>query len=415
MTLLLKNAHVIDKNSPAHAQKVDLLIEDGLISSLDGGDAKETVDLKGKFVSYGWFDLNAHFNDPGYEHRENLATGIGVASQGGFTDVCLTPQTYPCIETKSDVAYLKKNSDVVDIHVGAALSEGMKGENLNEMLDLFDAGASLFSEGDLPIWNAELLLKALQYTQGINAPVVQNPQDKHLSSDTYMHEGKSSTNLGLRGEPSLSEELMIRRDLDILRYAGGSIHFSRVSSRGGVSLIREAKKEGLQITCDVGIHHLLFDDAFIADFDTNFKVIPHYRSDDDKKALIEGLLDGTVDAICSNHRPLDQESKQLEFDLAEPGTISLQTFYPCLLSLQSQVPIENLVEVMVNGARRVLNMQPRSISPNTEAKLTVLDPNERWIFNGDTNLSKSANSPFFGKTLLGRVIGTVNRTYVNLN
>ena len=210
MSLLLKNVHVIDLNSPSHRKESNILIEKGLITSLNGGPATKEFDLKGKYVSVGWLDLNAHFSDPGNEHREDLDSGSKLAVAGGFTDVCLSPDTEPPIESKSDVNYLRKrSSDSLDIHVHASVSEGLEGKNLTEMLDLYEAGSVAFSEGDKAIWNAELLLKALQYTKGIGVPVFQNPRDLHLSANTHMHEGVFSTNLGLRGEPSLSEELVI--------------------------------------------------------------------------------------------------------------------------------------------------------------------------------------------------------------
>ena len=416
MSLLLKNAQIIDKNSPAHSKRVNILIEKGKISSFDGKRATKEIDLKGKSITYGWFDLNAHFNDPGNEHREDIATGLEVAKAGGFTDVCLMPGTIPPIESKSDVNYLsKKRSDFVDIHVCASLSEGQNGENLTEILDLNSAGAKCFSDGDKPIWNTKLLLKALQYTSDIKTPIFQNARDLHLSANTHMHEGLQSTNLGLRGEPAFSEKLMISRDLEVLKYSGGRIHFSRISTADSVELIRKAKKERLAISCDVGIHHLLFTDGSVGDFDTNFKSFPHYRSEVDRQALLKGIKDGTIDAICSNHRPLDGESKELEFDLAEPGNIALQTFYSSLLKLAEEVPLEVLIDAVVNGPRKVLHEDLVSIDIGNEAKLTMLDSDMVWTLNDDNNLSKSNNSPFWNKDLKGIVVGIVNGDSIEIN
>lgn len=416
MSLLLKNVLVLDLHSPSYRKVSNILIEKGTIVSLTGKSATKEVDLKGRGVSVGWFDLNAQFHDPGNEHREDIHSGLMTAQAGGFTDVCLSPETSPPIESKSDVSYLlKKSSNEVDIHVNAAASEGLKGENLTEMLDLHAAGSVAFSEGDRPIWNAELLLKALQYTKAINIPIIQNARDLHISANTHMHEGKVSTYLGLRGEPSLSEELMVMRDLEILKYSGGNLHFSRISSAKSVELIKSAKKAGLSVTCDVGIHHLLFNDTSIGDFDTNFKVLPPYRSEKDRKALLKGVKDGVIDAICSNHRPFDQECKQLEFDLADAGNISLQTFYPSLLKLSSSVPLEILLERITNGPRKVLNLQSLKIDVGQKAKLTIFDPETRWKLDGSSNLSKSQNSPYWDKEIMGRVVGTVNGQKATLN
>ncbi len=409
MSLLLKNVLVLDLESPANRKESNILIEKGIIVSLSGKSASKELDLKGKCVSVGWFDLNAQFHDPGNEHREDIFTGIKVAQSGGFTDVCLSPETNPPIESKSDVSYLlEKSSNQVDIHVNAAVSEGLNGENLTEMLDLHSAGSVAFSEGDRPIWNAELLLKALQYTKAINIPVFQNARDQHISANTHMHEGKVSTYLGIRGEPSLSEELMIQRDLEILKYSGGSLHFSRISSGKSVDLIKSAKKSGLSVTCDVGIHHLLFNDSSIGDFDTNYKVLPPYRSDKDRKALIKGLKEGVIDAICSNHRPYDQECKQLEFDLADAGNISLQTFYSSLEKISDSIPMGILIDRITNGPRKVLNMDQISIDVGQKAKLTLFDPEIRWNLDAKTNLSKSQNSPYWNAELKGQVVGTIN-------
>lgn len=415
MSLLLKNVHVLDLNSPAHAKQVNILIEKGKITSLKGKSAKREVDLKGKMISCGWVDLNAQFFDPGNEHREDITSGSETARAGGFTDVCLIPETSPPITSKSDVNYLiKKSPDYLDIYPIAAVSEALKGENLTEMLDLHEAGAVAFSEGDRPIWNAELLLKALQYTNDINVPVIQNPRDLNIAQNTHMHEGKVSTLLGLRGEPSLSEEVMIQRDIEILKYSGGNIHFSRLTTEGGVELVRKAKKKGLAVTCDVAIHHLLFTEDNVGDFDTNLKSIPPYRTERDRKALIKGVKDGTIDAICSNHRPLDQECKQLEFDLADPGSTSLQTFYSSLLQISSDIPMDILIERVTSGPRRIMKKKQVKIDEGEVAKLTIFDPEDIWTLNDETNKSKSRNSPFWNTKLKGKVLGTINGTSITL-
>lgn len=416
MSLLLNNVLVLDLNSPANGKQANILIEKGIITSLQGKSASKQVDLKGKILTPGWLDLNAQFCDPGNEHREDIDSGSRCAQAGGFTDVCLTSETDPPIESKSDVSYLKKkSSSEVDIHVCAAISEGLNGQNLTEMLDLRDAGALAFSEGDRPIWNTELLLKALQYTANMHVSVMQNARDIHIAASTHMHEGKTSTNLGLRGEPSLSEELIIQRDIEILKYSGGSIHFSRISCAKSVELIKAAKKAGLSVTCDVGIHHLLFNEESVGAFDTTYKVLPPYRTEKDRKALIRGVKDGVVDAICSNHRPFDQECKQLEFDLADPGNISLQTFYSSLLQVANEIPMETLVDKVTNGPRSILRINPLKVEEGQAAKLTILDPNVFWQLNSQSNLSKSLNSPFWEKELKGQVIGTINGSKATFN
>lgn len=414
MSLLLKNCVIADTNSSHNNKRASILIENGIITSLNGNKGAEEIDLHGKLVSVGWFDLNANFNDPGREFKEDIKSGSAVASAGGFTDVQLVPNTEPIIETKSDVEYIKKSaSNQVDLFVSAALSEGLAGENLTEILDLRSAGASSISDGDLPVWNSELLLKALQYTSQIDLPVFQRPRDSHLSKGTHMHEGKFSTNLGLRGEPSLSETISIKRDLDILRYAGGRLHFSKISALESVELILAAKNESLNVTCDVAIHNLLFTDKSVNDFDTTFKALPPYRAEADRKALIEGIKSGVIDAICSNHRPQDLESKQLEFDLAAPGSISLQTFYASLLTLTKEIPFEILLQRITSGPRNILGLDTISISEGMPAKLTILDPNAKWILDKTTNKSKAINSPYWERELTGMIMGTINGNHYN--
>ena len=415
MSLLLKNCVVADANSPYNNQRTNILVENGVITSLNGKKGGKEIDLKDKLVTVGWFDLNANFNDPGKELKEDINSGSTVASAGGFTDVQLVPNTEPAIETKSDVEYVKNaSSKSVNLHVSAALSEGLQGENLTEILDLHAAGATSISDGDLPIWNSELLLKALQYTAQVDISVFQASQDLQLSKGAHMHEGRVSTNLGLRGEPSLSEILSIKRDLDILRYTGGRLHFSKISTAESVKLIKVAKKEGLKITADVAIHNLLFTDKSIEDFDTTYKATPPYRSEEDRKALIDGLKSGAIDAICSNHRPQDLESKQLEFDLAEPGSISLQTFYSSLLSLSNEISFEVLLQRITTGPRMILGLDNVSIAEGMQAKLTVLDPKAKWVLDNSSNKSKSKNSPFWGEELTGKVYGTLNGDFLNV-
>ena len=416
MSLLLKNALVVDLHSPYHKKKTDIFIKNGVIEAFKRVKASREIDVDGNIVTPGWMDLNAHFCDPGLEYKEDIESGMAAAIAGGFTDVNLLPQTLPPISSKSDVEYIKnKQSKSLDLHVSAAVSEGLKGENLTEMFDLSQAGALSFSNGDFSISNTKLLLKALQYSSQLGQPIFQNPRDIDLSSGSQMHEGIISTSLGLKGEPSLSEEITIARDLDILEYAGGNLHFSMVSTAKGLGLIRKAKKSGLKVTCDVSILHLLFTDQSIGEFDSNFKSLPPFRTEKDRKSLIKGILDGTVDAICSGHRPQDTDSKKLEFDFAEPGSITLQTFYSCLNTISENVPFEVLIDKVSNGPREILGLEKISISEGTTSKLTVLEPESSWIFDHQSNKSKSSNSPFWNDSMKGKVFATINRGQVSIN
>lgn len=410
MKILLSNATIFDPSSKFFKKKSDILIENGVITRIAKGlTAKNVVDCTNKQVLPGFVDMFAHFNDPGFEHKEDLTSGCEVAISGGFTDVLLVPNNEPVTETKADVEYLRSHSRLgVDLWPMAAISAGANGENLTEILDLHQAGAKAFSDGIHGIWNTELLLKALQYVRKFDGLVINRPKDRHLSVHTHMHEGVVSTLMGLKGEPSVSEELAVHRDLEVLRYAGGKLHFSQISSENTVKLIKKAKREGLSVTCDVGIHQLLFTHEDLSTFDSNYKSDPPFRSSKDQKALFKGLTDGTIDAIVSSHQPQDTESKELEFDLAEFGLIGMQTFYSSLLKLHDDVSIEKAVIAITTNPRSILGLDPVLIEEGYPAKITIADPRETWTFNNDSNRSRSMNSPFFNQTQSGRVCGIVN-------
>jgi dihydroorotase len=414
MRIRLANAKIFDPSSEFHLQTTNILIEDGVITQIGEIPEGKSIDLKGKIVAPGWVDLFANFNEPGLEHKEDLKSGSAAAANGGFTDVCLIPNTSPVIESKSEVEYIKARSKDVDLWPLGAVSEGLKGENLTEILDLHKHGAVAFTDGTHPIWNSELLLKALQYVQKFDGLIMSRPQDVGLSRHTQMHEGVVSTTLGMTGEPSIAEYITIQRDIEILKYVGGKIHFSQISCERSVSLIKHAKDAGLNVTCDVSINHLIFTENDLESFDTNFKLEPPLRREKDRKALIKGLNNGVIDAICSSHQPHDQECKQLEFDLADFGAIGLQTVYPALLSIQNELPLEAAFEKMSAGPRRVLGLDPVSIEVGSVAKLAIFDPEEEWVLDGKTNKSKSKNSPFIGKKLKGRALGIINKETVSL-
>ena len=290
----------------------------------------------------------------------------------------------------------------------AAVTRNAAGEELTEMLDMHAAGAIAFSDGTNPIWNTDILLKALQYVQKFNGLIIDQAQDKWLSLFGTVNEGINSTVLGLKGVPHLAEEIAIARNIEVLGYSGGRLHISSVSTAGGVDLIKKAKKRGLSITCDVAAHQLLYDDECILEFDTNYKVNPPLRNKKDIKALIKGITEGTIDAIVSAHEPQDVESKNLEFDHAEFGMIGLQTVLPTLLKIKEQLSIESLLPLLTTGPRKILNLDQPTITKGAPANLTLFDPQASWTFNEKTNYSKSHNSPMFGDNLQGKVMAVFN-------
>lgn len=417
MRLLLRNALIFDPQSSFHGKKINLLLENGFISKIGkAATAQKEIDLSGAWVCPGLLDMNANYREPGFEFKEDIDSGTRVAISGGFSKVVLSPSTNPIVETKSDVEFIKsKSKGIVEFLPLAALSEGMKGEDMTEILDLNEAGAVAFSDGNRSIWNNELLLKALQYVQKFDGLIISRPKDPHLSRNTHMHEGKASTMLGLKGEPSISEKIQISQQLEILRYAGGRIHFSMISTEDGLKEIKAAKKEGLRVTCDVAVNHLVFTDQHVSGFDTRFKMDPPFRTEKDRKALIKGVNEGVIDVIVSGHEPQDRESKYLEFDLAEAGAISQQTTFSALMSINEQIDMEVAIERLTHGPRKILGIESARIEEGQKADLAIFDSKGKWIMNAQTNKSKSENTPFWGREMIGKCVGVVNNYEVEID
>ena len=411
MNISIKNVRIAAKGFNAETG-YHVFIKDGKIAQLADKplemDADMEVDGTGCWLSPGWCDLRANFCDPGLEHKEDLESGALAAADGGFTAVALVPNTQPVLDNKKGIRYITGGnaSRLTQLYPLGAVSMGARGEELSEMIDLWNAGAVAFSDGTHPITNSNLILKALQYLQLFDGLFMNQAVEGSLEKGGQMHEGINSTQLGMKGMPSLAEEMAIARDIRLLRYAGGRIHLSCVSTAAGVALIRQAKKEGLAISCDVAIQQLLFTDEVLSDFDPNYKVNPPLRTESDRAALIEGLKDGTIDAIVSDHQPQDTESKKLEFDLADFGMINLQTLFSGLCSLKD-VDTELLVEKLSTAPRRILSLPAIELKEGAEANLTLFSTDYEWEFNENTNLSKGINSPFLNKILKGKALGVI--------
>ncbi len=412
MDILLTAVEIVDKRSPLHGKKRNVHLKNGIIESISTKktNAKKIVDAKGLKLSIGWFDLGAFIGDPGLEYKEDLKSGRKVAAAGGFTSVAILPNTTPVIQTKNDIAYITRNNknSLTQILPLAAATQNSEGKELTEMIDLHHAGAVGFTDGLNPIWHTDIVLKSLQYLQKFDGVLINRPEDTMLTKYGSMHEGVESTTLGLKGMPSLSEEVMISRDLQLLEYAGGSMHFSNISTAGAIALIRKAKKDWLKVTCDVVAHQVVFDDRVLSEFDTNYKVNPPFRSKKDIQAIKKGLKDGTIDIIVSGHRPEDEEHKKLEFDLAEFGILGLQTFYPTINNYYNEIDEATLVEKFSVNPRALLNLAIPEIKEGAVADLTLFNPKAKWTYDEKTNLSKSKNSPFLGQEMVGKVIGIFN-------
>ncbi len=412
MSTLISSVKIIDNKSKHHLKVRNVLITKGIIEYIgtDTPKATKTINGKGCLLSQGLCDLQATYADPGNENKEDLLSGSEAAMAGGFTDVALLPNTEPSIQKKNDIKYLTKENatSLVQLHPIGALSIDLKGEALTDMLDLSEAGAIAFSDGIKPLWNSDLLLKSLQYIKKIEGLIIDKPEDKWLALFGTMNEGEHSALLGMKGIPALAEELAVARDIEILAYTNGRLHLSNISTEGSVKLIKRAKKKGLNITCDVAAHQLVFDDSTVLSFDANYKVSPPFRLVADIKALIKGLQEGTIDAIVSAHQPHDQECKQLEFDLADVGIIGQQTILPMLAGVAELIGWELIIDKLTNAPRNILQLPSVEIKEGEIANLMVYSPKEQWEYNLSTNKSKSQNSPLFGQKLTGKVKAVFN-------
>ncbi|HZY79454.1 MAG TPA: dihydroorotase [Cyclobacteriaceae bacterium] len=412
MKILIQSAKILCPTSSFHQKKKNLLINNGRIAEIGDKNfsADKVINADGMFLSTGWFDLGAFVGDPGLEHKEDIQSLTRAAQAGGFTEVAILPNTQPAIQSKNDVSYVTSGNDsrLVRIHALAAVTRGCKGEELTEMIDLHEAGAVAFTDGLHSIWHTDIFLKALQYLQKFQGVLIDHPEDTWLNKFGQMHEGLNSTRLGLKGMPRIAEEIAVGRDLELLAYAGGKLHFARLSTAKAIDLVRSAKKKGLQVTCDVTSYQPILDDSLLSDFDTNYKVNPPLREKTDMDALSKGLKDGTIDILCSGHVPHDDESKFLEFDMADFGIINLQTFASQLAKLSVNVEWDDLIVKITDNPRKLLGMEVPTIEVDAKANLTLFDPAAEWTFNADDNLSLSRNSPWIGQKLKGKAMGGVN-------
>jgi dihydroorotase len=417
--LLLRNIRIIAPQQPLlDGQIRDILIKNGKILKIDIEIAPDTegvtevFDVPNACVSIGWLDVGTQTGDPGLEHREDFESVSKAAMAGGFTTLAPFPNTEPAIFTKSDILYIKNStkSYLVDFQPIGALSVDCKGKDLAEMLDMRSVGAVAFSDGRKSVQDSGLLLRGLQYAKIFDGLIFNVPNDKAIAPHGEIHEGEVSTSLGLSGFPSMAEELMVQRDLQLLAYADSRLHFHNISTVGAVAYIREAKKQGLKVTASVAALNLCFTDDVLRGFDTNFKVMPPLREELDRQALIEGLADGTIDFISTNHTPVDEEGKNLEFPYADFGAIGLETTFGIINQYLHKVfTVNDLVRFLAIQPRHVLSLEIPTITEGAEANLTIFNTDETWTFSDKDIVSKSKNSPLTGHILRGAVLGVVNK------
>jgi dihydroorotase len=417
MEILLRQVKLIDPSSPFHQQTTDILIENGTIKTIGQNisSTAQLIDIDGLHVSAGWLDVFSNFCDPGFEYKETLETGSKAAATGGYTDVMILPNTSPVVHNKAGIEYIVQRSRdfAVNVHPIAAISKGTEGKELAEMYDMHQSGAVAFSDGTSPIQSSGFLLKALQYLKAIDKAVIQLPDDRSVNPSGLINEGVISTQLGLPGKPSVAEELMIARDIELVKHTDSKIHFTGISTAKSVDLIRQAKEEGVAVTCSVTPYHLCFTDQDLLDYDTNLKVNPPLRGPEDRDALKRALLDGTIDCIATHHLPQDIDHKVVEFEYAHFGMVGLETSFAIVRTCFPELPIEQLVQLLSGNPRSIFDLQVSSINVNTKACLSLFLPDEKWQV--DRLHSKSKNSPFLGKELTGKPLGIINKDKVFLN
>lgn len=408
--IVLKNATIIDPKSTFHKQILDIKIQDGKIIEI-GKNLTSDADFiqiveDDLHVSQGWMESSVSFGEPGYEDRETIANGLKVAAKSGFTAVALQPNSFPVIDNQSQIRFVldKSKNNATDLYPIGALTIGSEGNDLAELFDMKNAGAIAFGDYNKAIQNANIQKIALQYVQDFDGLVISYCMDNSIKGKGIVHEGPVSTKLGLKGIPTLAEELHIARNLFLLEYTGGKMHIPTISTIKSIELIKEAKAKGLQVTCSVAVHQLVLTDDKLEGFDSRYKVNPPLRDEATRKALINAVIDGTIDCISSDHNPLDIEHKKLEFDLAKDGTIGLESAFG---ALQTVLPLEVIIEKLTS-VKSIFGIEENTIEVGSRANLSLFKINNDWTFTKENILSKSKNSAFLGQAMKGKALGIYN-------
>lgn len=412
--ILIRSAKIADPTSPENGKIRDILIQDGVIARLgDNIRARgvEEIDASGAFASPGWLDMHTNIGDPGFETKEDFISGTAAAAAGGFTGIMLMPNTNPPLHSKSEIDYVQSRTrDLpVNVYPVGCISYRREGKDIAEMFDMHLAGAVAFSDGNRPVADTGLMMRAQMYVNGFGGLIISYAEDRGIAGNASVNEGVASILLGMKGIPALAEEAMLSRDISLAGYNNTRLHFTCVSTAGAVELIRAAKKKGLPVTADVAAHHLLLDDTFLEGFDSNYKVKPPLRGKADIRALRQGLKDGTIDAVCSQHTPHEEEYKEVEFETAAFGISALETAYPVFnMAMGKGFSVEKTVEKLALNPRKILGLAVPEIRKGAPAEITLFDPSREWVLDKRGMHSKGKNSPFVGSRLRGKVLAVIN-------
>jgi dihydroorotase len=421
MNVLIKKATIVAPGKQLNGKVMDVLIEGGVIKSIKQKITPEKnvkeIDIDNLHISAGWFDMQVNFCDPGFEHKESLESGLKAAMAGGFTGVAVVPSTNPSIHTKAQVEYIKNKSknQLVDVFPLGALSYNLEGKDLSEMYDMHLSGAVAFTDDKKAVADSGLLLRALLYAKNFDGKILAYCDEKGLSCGGQINEGEMSVKLGFKGIPTLAEELMVSRNIALAEYTDAAIHLSNVSTAKSAELIKQAKAKGIKVTASAAIYSLTIDETVLKEFDTNYKLNPPLRTKKDCEALQKALSDGIIDVLTSDHRPQDIESKEVEFDHASNGMISLETAYALINSSKNKFSQEQMIESITTNPRKVLGIAPVEIAEGQEANITLFNPEQEWTMESRHIQSKSKNTPFVGKKFKGRVVGVINNNQLQLN
>ena len=416
MSIILKSAKVINAESKYNGTKQDILISEGKIVKI----AKSIIDknatiinIKNLHVSNGWFDSSVSFGEPGLEERETIENGSNVASKSGFTGILLNSNTKPVADNQTDISFikLKSKNSICNIYPLGALTISSKSVEMAELFDMKNSGAVGFYDYKKPILNSNLLKTSLLYSQSFDSVVMSYPMDQSIAKKGIINEGMISVSYGVKGIPNFSEEIQINRDLHILEYTGGKLHIPTISTKKSLDLIKKAKSKGLNVSCSVAIHNLIFNEEKLKDFDTRFKVLPPLRSEKDRLALIKGVKNGEIDLVTSDHCPIDIENKKTDIYNAKFGTIGLESFFGALNSLFTT---EETIEILTKG-REIFNIETIQFKEGSTANLSLFTVDDEYEFSKENILSKSKNSAFLGFKMKGKPIGIINSNKTCIN